>query len=125
MRTIEEFNAGHAAVSRRLIVVAGIGIVTLFLGFSVIYLLGESGYYSRPPDDTPLFFLLFLGCVFPGMTIFLGGAWWVTERWARRDGRIVCPHCDTVLLGKRPWVVATRNCQLCGKRVVAEPVEAA
>lgn len=56
----------------------------------------------------------------PSVVILIGGIWF-GERWAGRDERLRCPHCNKVLTGMRHLVVPTRNCRYCGRQILAEP----
>lgn len=49
---------------------------------------------------------------------------WLFARLARRDSRLVCPHCERGLARAFPRVVATRACPGCEREILVDPFPA-
>ena len=124
MLTIDEFNEGAAAGRNRAFYWFAAGILTVSICMGLAFLILAE--FEKPNEIegvvkkiAVLASVIVLGFVSPFVVIF-GGSW-LMIRGTRRDGRLICPHCDSLLVGVQHWVIATRNCPKCGKRVVAEP----
>jgi hypothetical protein len=122
MLSIEEFNAAASAHTRRMIIAAGVSVAGMFACFGLAYLL------RQPLLDLLSARLGVLGAealfvVVPVIAILvLLAGMWLGYRRGSQDQRLLCPHCGTLLVQSRPFVVMTRNCMQCGRRVLAEPL---
>jgi nitrate reductase gamma subunit len=119
--SIAEFNAAASAHNRRMVVAAGgavAGMLACFglAGLSRQALLGSLSIRLGEMGAEALFVVV----PFLAILVFLA-AMWLGYRQGNRDGRLLCPHCHTLLVQHQHLVVATRNCVQCGRRVLAEP----
>jgi nitrate reductase gamma subunit len=120
--SIDEFNAAASAHTRRVMVAAGGAVAGMVACFGLAALLRQPlhGSLSAQLGEVGAE-VLFVVVPFLAILVFLT-AMWLGYRRGRRDERLLCPHCHTLLVQHQHLVVATRNCVQCGRRVLAEPV---
>jgi hypothetical protein len=110
--TISEFNAAAERHDRRVKWVQGVYPVVCVCGLLVAFG-GPVARLFPPWINTPN---LIVALVLVGLVTALP-----LRAWARRDSRLVCPHCSKGLFGSRIRVVATRKCPRCDRVVVVDP----
>jgi hypothetical protein len=117
MLTVGEFNAAadrhHRRLGRVLIL-----IVSFFLGVVLTFTFLIDLTVLLPVHVQPWHALLglWVACI---AGIF--AAVWAIDRSARRDPRLVCPHCDRGLFRARCRVAGTRKCPRCAQEILIDP----
>ena len=111
--TAEDLKAGASLHLRRYRIFALVSLVATFMGVSISFML-----YGSSGEDSPLV----LVPLTPGLVILFVGLS-IVNRSLKKDVRIHCPHCRQLLHSMYDWVIATKNCGHCGRRILAEREE--
>ncbi|MCI0684940.1 MAG: alkaline shock response membrane anchor protein AmaP [Gemmataceae bacterium] len=111
MLPLNDFIAGLADFRRRGRWFGGIALACLVIWLTTMIVAGL--WFRHRRDDFLWVLFIMIG---PWLPAICAGAWLM-----RRDTRLVCPHCRGSLHQFGPWVVATRNCCGCGRRMLDEP----
>jgi hypothetical protein len=121
--TLKEFQAGTRSIQRSVLTHVGIIIASIIIygvGFVVFFdeiqVLGTRAFGPENKDAIrPLLMV-------PVVLYCLGGGAYTQWR-AKRDRRMICPHCGKLLVtpvAARFAVMATCNCPFCGKRAIQD-----
>jgi hypothetical protein len=121
MASLSDFKNAFAAYRVRSLALSASIFATMIVGgLATLSRAGELRpfLYSRYGDDWGG---AMLGAIpfSPALVVCFGGIWWL-ERWVRSDKRLLCPGCAKSLAHVSGTVIASRNCPLCGERVLTE-----
>ena len=117
MLSVSEFNAAAERHLRRVMRVLLL-LIGLPLGLAITFMwFVDPRAHIHPKCPA---WLVPCGLIGVCIVILLVAAW-PLNRWARRDSRLVCPHCGRGLFRARCRVAGTRRCPRCAWDILIDP----